>query len=129
MYVGVLLQGSVPLRPLDRGDSSLISQPQQVTARTEDEWTTLWRQHAPTRPRPEVDFSREMVMGVFLGGRPTAGFRVEILDARFESDTMVVRFRETRPSADAISAQMLTSPYQLVALSARATAIRFEKAE
>ena len=46
-------------------------------------------------PRPAVDFSKEMVVGVFLGSRPTAGLqpgdrqRDRRTTARF-----VVRYRE-----------------------------------
>ena len=60
-----------------------------------------------------------MVVGVFLGSRPTAGFGVEIVSAREEQGALVVRYRETRPAADAIAAQVLTSPYHLVAVPKR----------
>src|SRR4026208_218242 len=51
----------------------LVDSMRQVTARTEGEWSAIWRQHAANRPQPAMDFPREMVVGIFLGSRPTAG--------------------------------------------------------
>ena len=69
------LQGVPPLRVLEKGDQSNVDDAQQVAARTTAEWDTLWRRHSPDRDQPRVNFAREMVLGVFLGSRPTAGRR------------------------------------------------------
>ena len=74
----VLLQTTMaPLRSLDRGAMSDIASERQVSVRDAVEWASIWRQHAPSRAQPSVDFAREMVVGVFLGRRPTAGFSVQ----------------------------------------------------
>jgi hypothetical protein len=76
-----------------------------------------------------VDFSREMVAAVFLGNQPTAGFAVEIVDARIQDGMTILRFRSRQPASDAITAQMLTSPYHLVALPRQPGDVRFERME
>lgn len=123
------LQAPPPIRSLDKGVDSQIDSARQVSARTDAEWQTLWRQHAGERARPTVDFSREVVVGVFLGSRPSAGFAVEIAGVREDGSTLVVQYRETRPSPGALTAQVLTMPYHIVAVSRRAgmTDVRFEK--
>jgi hypothetical protein len=70
-----------------------------------------------------------MVVGVFLGSQPTAGFGVEIVGASIEGDRMVVRFRSSRPADDAIVAQIVTSPYNLVAVPRHSGEVSFEKTE
>ena len=133
MTMTMLWQGSAapgaPMRRLEKGSNSVIDDARQVTARTADEWAALWRQHAPDRPRPTVDFSKEMVVGVFMGSRPTAGFAVEIVGVNETPGGVVVRYRETRPSRDAMTAQVLTSPYDLVAVPTIAGTVTFEKVE
>ena len=104
------------LRSVEKGDMSFADDMKQVTARTEAEWTAFWRQHAATRPQPPVDFSREMEVGVFVGSRPTAGYGVEIVGTRVDQQALVVQFRESRPGRGAVAAQMVTSPYHLVAI-------------
>ena len=128
LVLAAVLQGFVPpSRSVDRGTQSDVSVQREVTVRDADEWAALWRQHAPNRPRPSVDFSREMVVGVFLGTRATAGFAIEIVGARDAGNASTVQYRETTPAPDAITAQVLTSPYHLVAIPKRSGTVRFEK--
>jgi protease stability complex PrcB-like protein len=126
MLVLVALQGVSPLRVLEKGDQSNVDEARQVALRTAAEWKTLWRQHSPDRDQPRVDFGRDMVVGVFLGSRTTAGFSVEIVSALVEQGVLVVRFRETRPQSDRIVAQVITSPYHLVAVPRHSGEVRFE---
>jgi hypothetical protein len=129
VLVAVLLQGVVPpVRSLDKGSASDVSAARQVTVRDRDAWTSLWRAHRTTRSPPDVDFSREMVVGVFLGSRPTAGFAVEIVAYREAGDGVVVQYRETTPAPDAITAQVIVSPYHLVAIPKRMGTVTFEQA-
>lgn len=130
MTMTMLWQGSsapmIPMRTLEKGGNSVIDEARQATARTAEDWAALWRQHAPDRPRPSVDFSKEMVVAVFMGSRPTAGFAVEIVGVSEASGGLVVQYRETRPSRDAMTAQVLTAPYHLVAIPKSAEAVTFE---
>ena len=127
MLVLLALQGVSPLRVLEKGDQSNVDEARQVAVRTAAEWKTLWRQHSPDRDQPRVDFGRDMVVGVFLGSRTTAGFSVEIVSALVEQGALVVRFRETRPQSDGIVAQVITSPYHLVAIPRHSGEVKFEK--
>lgn len=115
------------VRSIDKGAMSQISTARQVTAGDLDAWTTLWRAHAPARPLPNVDFTRETVVAVFMGTRMTAGFAVEIVGSREEGGNVVVMYKETAPPRDAITAQVLVSPYHLVALPKRPGTITFQK--
>ncbi len=99
---------------LARGDRSGIEEPRQVVARTAAQWSALWKEHAGTGAPPAVDFTRSMVVGVFAGSRPTAGFAVEITGIERQDTTLVVRYAEHAPARDEIVAQVLTSPFHLV---------------
>jgi hypothetical protein len=126
ILLALALQGVPPLRVLEKGDQSNVDDAMQVTARTTAEWNTLWRRHSPDRDQPRVDFAREMVVGVFLGSRPTAGFGVEILSALVEQGVLVVRFREAQPPGGRILAQVIASPYHLVAVPRHSGDVKFE---
>jgi hypothetical protein len=116
-------------RSLDRGLDTNVTSTRQVVVRTESEWETLWREHAVERPRPRVNFNQEMVVAIFMGSRPTAGFAVEVVMLREEAGALVVQYRETRPAAGALTAQVLTMPYHIVAVPLRppSTTVKFEK--
>jgi hypothetical protein len=116
-------------RTIAKGDQSHIDEAKQVLVRTDAEWTKLWQQHAPSQPRPGVDFSKEMVVGVFMGSRPNAGFSTAIVSATAApSGALIVRYTETTPGAGSVSAQILTFPYHLAAIPKSAvTDVKFEK--
>ena len=70
-----------------------------------------------------------MVVGVFLGSRPTAGYTLEIVSANESNGTLVVRYREAVPSRGTMTAQMLTSPYHLVTVPFFPGGVKFEKVQ
>jgi protease stability complex PrcB-like protein len=117
-------------RTIDKGDQSNIDDARQVVVRNEVDWARLWQQHAPDRPRPQIDFTSETIVALFMGSRPNAGFSTAIVSATEGGGALIVRYTETRPGRDTVSAQVLTSPYHIVAIArATATNVRFEKAE
>jgi hypothetical protein len=119
--------GKVAVRVIDKGTQSNVDTARQAVARTEAEWQALWKSHEFDRPAPRVDFAKEMVVAVFAGSRPTAGFGVEIVGAEVRDGALVVSYRETKPAGDAITAQVLTSPYAFAAVEKRAGDVKFQK--
>ena len=116
------------VRTIEKGDQSNVDEAKQVLVRTGAEWTKLWQQHNPDRPRPAVDFSKEMVVGVFMGSRPTAGFNTSVISTTAANGALIVRYKETMPGPGTISAQILTFPYHLVAIpKADVKDVKFEK--
>ena len=130
VLLSVLLQAAVPpLRSVEKGAESRVEVQRQATVRDATEWTSLWHAHSWDRPEPAIDFSREMVVGVFMGSRPTAGFGIEIVGYHDSGDGVVVQYRETMPDRGTLTAQILVSPYHLVAIPRRAGKVTFEKVQ
>jgi hypothetical protein len=125
--VGLAQAPAAPMRTLDKGLESNVDSARQAVARTAAEWSALWKAHNFNRPPPPVDLSREMAIGVFTGSRPTAGFNVEILGTEDRGGRLIVRYRETTPPPGAMTAQILTSPYHIVAVPRAAGEVTFEK--
>jgi PrcB C-terminal len=108
---------------------SAIDSAREVVARTQAEFDTLWRQHAPGRAAPSVDFAKNMVVGVFLGSRPSSGFSAQISAVQREGDALVVRWAEMRPGPDQMAAQVMTAPAHLVVVPRFDGQVRFQKVE
>jgi hypothetical protein len=127
--MSVMLQGNATFRMLDKGDQSNMDDGREAVARSAAEFSALWRLHAVDRPQPKIDFSREMVVAVFLGSRPSAGFAIDILGTKDEGGALVVQYRETRPAKGLIAAQMITSAYAIAAVPRREGTVKFERVE
>jgi len=117
------------MKTIEKGDQSNMDDARQAVVKTAAAWKQLWQQHAPDRPLPAVDFTKEMVVGVFLGSRPTAGYSLEIVNAIEANGTLVVRYRTAAPPRGAMTAQVITSPYHLVVVSLFAGDVKFEKVQ
>jgi hypothetical protein len=116
------------VRTIEKGEQSNVEDARQVVVRTEAEWTKLWQQHGPDRTMPAVDFSKEMVVGVFMGSRPTAGYNISIVSTFAKDGSVLVRYQESRPRPGMMTAQVLTFPYHLVAIQKASGDVKFEKA-
>jgi hypothetical protein len=119
----------VPFTTISQSGNSGIEASRQAVVRTAEEWKALWKEHAPGQPMPAVDFTKSMVVGVFLGSRNTAGYRVAITAIEREGSNAVVTYREERPGVDQMLAQVLTFPHHLVRVEGIAGDVKFARAD
>lgn len=110
-----------------RDSMSNVDQARTRVASTETEWQSLWREHAPDKPLPKVDFTTRRVVGIFLGSRPTPGYEVEIVGTRQEGHTVIVEWAEVRPKQGLLLAQVLTSPALLASIPGTGDQVDFRK--
>jgi PrcB C-terminal len=120
-------QNAAAPRTIDKGEQSNIDEARQVVVRTDAEWTKLWQQHSSARQRPTVDFAKDMIVGVFMGSRPSAGYNISIVSTFAKDGNVIVQYRESTPRPGTMTAQVLTFPYHLVAIPKAAGDVRFEK--
>jgi hypothetical protein len=116
-----------------KGWISGIATFQTVVIKTSGEWQSLWRDHAgyvvPPPPLPDVDFTKVMVVGIFDGTKPTAGYSVDIIDVQMLPDSITVLYRETKPAAGMVTAQILTQPYHLRLIPRSERPVLFKRSE
>ena len=130
LSLAMVLQAGPPgLRTIARTQMSRVEEARQMVARTETDWTALWRAHAGDTPAPKVDFGASTVAAVFLGERMSGGFSVEITGTRLQGHALVVEWSETRPGREMVTSQIITSPAHLVAIPRFAGEIRFGKVD
>lgn len=92
-----------------------------------DWWTRTGNRFDP-QPLPAVDFDRETVAGVYLGMRPNGCYGLEIDSVVRSDDTLLVKYREFRPSdppADGGCTAAVEYPLKLVKISAAGLPVRF----
>jgi PrcB C-terminal len=125
-FMSVVAQTPPPsFTDVAKGNSSEQQEAKQVTVRTAAEWNTLWKAHAPTAKMPAVDFTKNMVVGIFLGTKPSAGHQVDIVGVRTQEKDLIVEYVQRQPGRGTMAAQILTEPYHLVAVPQHAGTVRF----
>ncbi len=121
--------GASPVQTIAKEMMSQIDEPKQAVVRDATEFAELWRQHAPAKPAPAVDFKTRTVVAVFLGSRMTAGYTVEITGTREDKGTLIVQWQERKPGRDDVTAQIITSPAVIATIPKFSGAITFEKVD
>jgi VWFA-related protein len=113
--------------PIAHGPLSNGSTAREAVVRNPEDWTSLWTSLPTKQNAPSVAFDEMMVVGVFLGNRPTSGYRVEFTGAKRDGDALVVTWREVKPAEGASVTATVTSPFAVAGVTRHDGPVRFEK--
>ncbi len=97
--------------------------------RDQSEWEKLWGKTNSIRsPRPivpKIDFTNEMVLGVYLGQRSSGGYSIEITKLVKKTDCLEAHVTEGTPNRNMMVTMALTQPYHLVKTAKTDKEIKF----
>ncbi|MFH7319544.1 protease complex subunit PrcB family protein [Desulfurivibrio sp. D14AmB] len=114
---------------LRSGQASGIDDERLTVIREQAAFADLWQEHAaafsPPPLQPEVDFSRDMVVAVFLGQRATGGHSLAATEVRERSASFLVKLRVTLPEAGCTVNQNPSQPYQMVIIPRSTKVVAF----
>lgn len=81
-------------------------------------WQAITAGQYPELSPPAIDFKKRRAILVGLGANPNAGYRLELADgiAKSRRGVFHIRFREIRPSPEAIYAQVVVTPCVVVSI-------------
>ncbi|MBC9715771.1 protease complex subunit PrcB family protein [Streptomyces sp. TRM66268-LWL] len=99
---------------------SRVQEAVALDVRTESAWADLWRRatgnQSASAPAPGVDWSRDFVLFVATGERPSTGYRVEIRRVVRRGRVMHVYVVESVPPPGAVTGCAITNPLHAVAV-------------
>jgi len=83
-----------------------------------DEWQRVWAKAyaniIPPPKAPDVDFSKHMVLAVFMGEKPTTGYETRITKVVKTEKGLKVHVSETAPKPGDVTGQAITAPFHIV---------------
>lgn len=104
-----------------------VARQQVAYAATESAYRSLWNNVVGQGDPPPIDFSREGVLFLAAGERPTGGYQVTVKSIRQNGDALVVEAPVEPPPPDTMVTQALTSPFVVVAIpKVESTDVRWE---
>ena len=97
----------------------------------EEAWARTHQGHTPVAPAPVIDFSKEMVILVATGVKPSGGYSIVIeRAAEVAADGIAVTVRSTSPGAQCYVTAALTQPVDIARVARRDGPVHFvERAE
>ena len=110
----------IPFRVLAEGFYSSIQTESCEAVHGRDALIALWSRIGPNAPSvlPAVDFTRETVVGIFLGSRSSGGYGVSVdVTYRTQAGQIVIKEARTEPGPDCGVTMALSAPYILIAVA------------
>jgi len=106
----------IPFQTADATSMSGIHEARTVVVKDAGTWAGLWSEHAPGRPLPAVDFTANMVVGVFMGSGANSCFTTAIDGVARTADKIIVHELRSVPGPDILCAMHVTTPAHLVVI-------------
>ena len=115
---------------LFRAASSDLSEPAELVVHDAASWEGTWERltaaTVPAPDRPVVDFSRDVVLVVAAGERPSGGWRVTVDAVRPAADGgLDVTYTVAGPAPECFTTQVITAPVDVVRVPRPAGTVRF----
>jgi protease stability complex PrcB-like protein len=94
------------------GGSSLT--PTDVVITSPAQWATYWQQSTGSNNPPYVDFRKEVVLGLFMGMKPTSGYSQAVTDVTSDGTLFNVFVNDVVPGPNCMVLMVITNPYLFV---------------
>jgi hypothetical protein len=99
----------------------------QIVVTKEGQWIHFWAEHHPDEAAPDVDFTHNMVVGVFVGERPAHLFSVQITNLRTTPKDLIVEYAERTPPPGTFEMGVSVYPYDIKAIPRTTLPVEFKK--
>jgi hypothetical protein len=104
---------TVEIRRIGQWTRTGISEARRLVIRDANAWAEFWAELG-VGDRPAVDFSRDLVIVVAAGQRPTGGHEIAVSKVSQANGELRVEVVETTPGPNCMSTSALTQPVDVV---------------
>lgn len=116
-------QSAATYQVLAEGSFSRVTKPLVQVIDNDADLLNLWRQMGtkPGSGTPRVDFTRQRVVALFMGRKPSGGWSIEVSGLDKVGDEVQLAVHETAPAPGTIVTKPITSPFQAVVVDLAGT--------
>jgi PrcB C-terminal len=109
--------GGLELRRIGQWTRTGIGESRRLIIRDANAWAGFWSELG-VGDRPAVDFTRDVVVAVAAGQRPTGGYEIAVDRVRQVNGELSVEVVETTPGPNCMTTTSLTQPVDVVVVPA-----------
>jgi len=119
----------VPIEKRFSGGHGGVRTAGQQVINDSEAWKTLWkkihRTRTPSPKLPDVDFSKQTVIAVFMGERTSGGYGIRVTSVTETAREIVVSIARRSPPPGAMTISVMTQPYDVVVVAKSEKPVRF----
>lgn len=112
------IKEEIPFEVIVSSFYSSVTEKQEIIVRDEKSYNELMNrayEYLDQKPYiPEVDFSKFIVIGVFMGAKPSGGHSVNVEKIIRSSDLIKVYINEVYPGINCGTTDAITYPFQII---------------
>jgi hypothetical protein len=105
--------GGLELRRIGQWTRTGVGESRRLIIRDANAWAAFWSELG-VGDRPAVDFTRDVVVAVAAGQRPTGGYEIAVDRVRQVNGELTVEVVETTPGPNCTTTTSLTQPVDVV---------------
>jgi protease stability complex PrcB-like protein len=109
--------GGLELRRIGQWTRTGIGESRRLIIRDANAWASFWSELG-VGDRPAVDFTRDVVVAVAAGQRPTGGYEIAVDRVRQANGELTVEVVETTPGPNCMTTTSLTQPVDVIVVPA-----------
>ena len=113
------LNKSIEFQTIEKNFYSGIKDPQNILIDNANAWQELWDKTTVWTPDelPHVDFTKSMVIAVYMGEKPSGGFDIEISALKESDDAVEVVTKLSIPESGQGVTQALSQPFHIIKIA------------
>jgi hypothetical protein len=109
--------GALEIRRIGQWTRTGIGEARRLVIRNANAWADFWAELG-VGDRPEVDFTRDIVVAVAAGQRPTGGHEIAVQQVSRDNAALTVEVLETSPGPNCTTSTSQTQPVDVVVIPA-----------
>lgn len=122
---------TVSFESLKQGVNSGKEESFETVIRSPERWQQFWQDlHGnfyQKPPLPRVDWTKNMVIGIGLGSKPSGGYSVEIKTIVIKDGQLVINAVEQQPGQNCGTTMAITQPYHVVTVERSDLPVQFNR--
>jgi len=109
--------GALSIRRLGQWTRTGIGESRRLVIRDANTWAAFWSELG-VGARPEVDFTRDVVVAVAAGQKPSGGYEIAVERISQSNGELTIDVVETEPGPNCMTSSSLSQPVDVVAVQA-----------
>ncbi|MFZ6799624.1 hypothetical protein [Undibacterium sp. Di24W] len=112
---------------VDQGLNSGVTSNRNVVVKDQASWMGLWQEHNKSNANiPNVDFSKNMIVGLFMGQRSSGCYAIEAATLWRAAGKIQLTRRDRNPGPTTICTANITAPYLLIEIPRSDETLEFQ---
>ncbi len=114
----VYMEKEIEFKTVEKDYYGGLSREKKIIIKDPSSWEELWGRlyegRVPSPPLPRVNLKKEVIAAIFMGKKPTGGYRALIKNIYFSEKSLKIYYRFISPPPGSILTQAFTSPFHIV---------------